>query len=77
AVNGLTFNESSGKSVTKSGTWSFVGEANGTAGWWRFRASPADAGGSDTTFIYPRLDGSCGVGSGDMSLSNVVIAIGA
>ncbi len=77
AVNGLTFNESSGKSVTKSGTWSFVGEVDGTAGWWRFRASPADAGGADTTYLYPRLDGSCGVGSGDMSLSNVVIAIGA
>ncbi len=77
AVNGLTFNEASGKSVTKSGTWSFVGIADGTAGWWRMRASPADAGGADTTFIYPRLDGSCGVGSGDMSLSNVVIAVSA
>lgn len=77
AVNGLTFNESSGKSVTKSGTWSFVGIAAGTAGWWRMRASPTDAGGADTGFIYPRLDGSCGVGSGDMSLGTITIEIGA
>lgn len=58
--------------------WSGVGVAAGTAGWARFYSSD----GADTGALlsaapwYPRLDGSCGVGSGDFQLSTLTIAVG-
>ena len=36
-TNGLTFAAASAGTVSKSGVWSFVGIAAGTAGWFRFR----------------------------------------
>lgn len=75
AVNGLSFGQSALGAVSKSGVWSFNGAAAGTAGWFRLRASPADAGGVDSTYIYPRLDGSVAVSGADMNLSNIVIAV--
>jgi len=77
AVNGLTFAEASAGAVSKTGVWSFSGLRDGTAGWFRLRASPADDGSADTTFIYPRLDGSVAVSGADMNLSNITIANGA
>lgn len=74
-TNGLTFAAASGGAVAKSGTWSFVGIADGTAGWFRLRGNAADAGGISTTL--PRLDGSIAVSGADMNLSNISITIGA
>jgi len=58
--------------------WSMVGIAAGTAGW--FRMFPSDT--NDTGIIisgapyYPRIDGSCGVGSGDMQMSSLSVTVG-
>jgi len=75
STNGLTFAAASGGSVSKSGTWSFNGIAEGTAGWFRFKGNAVDAGGVSTTL--PRMDGSVAVSGGDMALSNISITIGA
>lgn len=60
--------------------WSMTGIAAGTAGWCRFYSSDtADTGGAIVTLtdpLYPRLDGSAGVGSGDFRMSTLSIAIG-
>jgi hypothetical protein len=74
-TNGLTFANPSAGSITKDGTWSFVGIANGTAGWFRFKANAVDAGSLSTTAV--RMDGSVAASGGDMTLSNIVVAVGA
>lgn len=58
--------------------WSGVGEVAGTAGWGRFYSSDtADTGAAlSGAPWFPRMDGSCGVGSGDFQLSTVAIAVG-
>ncbi len=59
----------SGGSVAKSGTWSDVGKTgvNDNAGYFRIY----DSGGSTC-----HLQGTCGQGSGDLSLDNIAIADG-
>lgn len=74
-TNGLTFDTPSGGSVSKTGTWSFVGIAAGTAGWFRFKANAADAGGVSTTAV--RMDGTCGTSGADLNISNINVAVGA
>lgn len=75
AVNGLQFTAPSAGVVSKSGTWSFVGIAAGTAGWFRMKASATDSDAVSTTFA--RLDGSVAVSGADMNLSQIVIAVDA
>ena len=55
--------------------WSFNGANTGTAGWARFYSSDAGDTGLLLTAApwYPRLDGSCGVGSGDFQMSTLSI----
>lgn len=74
-TNGLTFAAASGGSVSKSGTWSFVGLAKGTAGWFRFKGNGVDEGGASTSL--PRLDGSVGTSGANLNLSNISIEVGA
>lgn len=75
ATNGLTFAAAANGAVSKSGTWSFVGIAAGTAGWFRFKANAVDAGGVSTAAI--RMDGSCATSGADLNISNITVAIGA
>ncbi len=75
STNGLTFGAPSAGTVSKSGTWSMVGIAAGTAGHFRLKGNALDDGSSSTTL--PRLDGSIGTSGADMNLSNISIAIGA
>jgi len=75
ATAGLQWGAPSAGTVSKSGVWSFNGANAGTAGWFRIKASAADADGASTTAV--RLDGSVAVSGADMNLSNTVIAIGA
>lgn len=75
STNGLTFGTPSGGTVSKSGTWSMVGIAAGTAGWFRLKGNGLDEGGSSATL--PRLDGNIATSGADMNLSNIAIAIGA
>lgn len=50
----------------KLGTWSGTGAAAGTAGYFRI---------TDTTGTTAHAQGTCGIGSGDMSLDNTSIAV--
>jgi hypothetical protein len=75
ATNGLTWGAAAGGSVSKTGVWSFVGIANGTAGHFRFKANAVDDGSASTTAV--RMDGSCGTSGADLLLSNVNITVGA
>lgn len=58
-----------------SQTWSGLGIAAGTAGWFRFYGSATDAGGSSTTL--PRIDGRCATSGAEMNLSNTSVVVGA
>lgn len=78
-TNGLQFDPVTNGTVAKKAadTWKFTGLANGTAGWFRFRANAADAGADDsTTVTHPRLDGSVGVSGADLNMSNINIVTG-
>ncbi len=73
---GLEFDAPSSGAIAKATgeTWQYTGVAAGTIGWFRFKGNAADGGGVDTTAV--RIDGSVGQVSGDMVLSNTLIAIG-
>ena len=58
-----------------SQTWSGVGIADGTAGWFRFYGAATDAGGISTTL--PRLDGRIATSGAELNLSNTSIVVGA
>lgn len=75
ATNGLTFNAAADGAVTKSGVWSMVGVAAGTAGWFRFKGNALDNDLASTTL--PRMDGSVAVSGADMNLSNLTISVAA
>lgn len=44
--------------LAKSGTWTFNGEATGTAGWWRWRWNAIDDG--EVSLYHSRIDGLVG-----------------
>lgn len=79
-VNGLILGAEASGVIAKPSdhVWSFNGVAAGTAGWARFYSSDGgDTGGliSGAPW-YPRLDGACGVGSGDFLMSTIAITVG-
>lgn len=75
-TNGLNLaTAASGTSSKESAeTWSGVGLAAGTAGWFRFYANDYTTGASTTAV---RFDGVCGVGSGELRMSSLTVAVGA
>lgn len=75
ATAGLQWAAPVGGTVSKSGTWSFIGVAAGTAGWFRMKASALDNDSVSTALV--RMDGTISVSGADMNLSNLSIAIGA
>jgi hypothetical protein len=79
-VNGLVFDVPSLGVISKpaSAIWSMSGAAIGTAGWFRmFGSDTADTGALLTAAPwYPRIDGTCGVGSGDAQLSSLSVSVG-
>lgn len=80
SVNGLILGQPAAGVVGKSSgqVWSFAGIAAGTAGWFRFVASAADAGAIISAAPYlARMDGSVATSGADLNLSNIVIAVGA
>lgn len=80
AVNALSLIESAAGVVSKptSAVWSFAGVAAGTAGWFRFVGSVADAGALQSAAPYLcRLDGAIATSGSDMGLSNITVAVGA
>lgn len=78
-VNGLMLlNPVAGVVSKDTSIWSMVGIAAGTAGWFRFFGSDtADTGGlvSGSPW-FPRMDGNCGVGTGDAQLSSLTVSVG-
>lgn len=74
-TNGLTFDAAAAGAVSKTGTWSFVGVATGTAGWFRLKGNAYDNDAVSTTLA--RMDGSIASSGADLNLSNISITIGA
>ena len=78
-ANGLYLDQPAAGVISKPAgvVWSCSAIATGTAGWFRFFSSnTSDSGIAITTLGQPltmhaRMDGSCGVGSGDLQLSNL------
>jgi len=76
-TNGLYLALAASGAITKhaSQTWSGVGIAAGTAGYFRFYGAASDAGSISTTL--PRLDGRIATSGAELNLSNTSIAVGA
>ena len=77
-VNGLTLLPPASGVITKNTlVWSMLGIAVGTAGWFRLFSSDANDTGALLTAApwYPRIDGTCGVGSGDAQLSSLSVTV--
>lgn len=77
ATNGLDFDTTTSGTLSKAvaETWSGVGLAAGTAGWFRFCGNAADSGASSTTL--PRIDGRISTSGAELNLSNLNVVIGA
>lgn len=80
AVNGLKtdYNAVAGvftKDTTQ--TWSGTAAATGTAGWFRYISSVADAGALDAAAVFKRMDGSIATTGADMDMTNTSVVIGA
>jgi len=80
AANGLKldYNAAAGV-ITKdaSQTWSGAAVATGTAGWFRYVGSIADAGALDSSAVYLRMDGVVATSGADMNMSSTAVTSGA
>ena len=76
-VNALILASPSAGVVSKpsAAVWSMSGLGTYTAGWFRYYGSN-DPEGATSTVLYPRMDGTCGVGSGDAQLSSLAVSSG-
>ena len=76
ATNGLNLGTAASGVVSKetAEVWSGVGLAAGTAGWFRYYANDVTTGASTSAV---RFDGVCGVGTGELRLSSLTVAVGA
>jgi hypothetical protein len=79
AANGLTFGDSAAGILARNTVevWSGTAVADGTAGWFRYVGSVADAGSSDATETYIRLDGNIATSGANLNMSNTAIVTGA
>lgn len=77
ATNGLELGVAASGSIAKAAaeTWSGVGLATGTAGWFRWYANTVVTGLVTTTGL--RMDGTCGTSGAQLILSSVSIVTGA
>lgn len=78
-ANGLEFGAAASGAISKSAdeVWSGTNAATGTAGWFRLCANATDARGTDTTFIYPRIDGAIATSGSQLNLSSTSLTSGA
>lgn len=79
AVNGLTFGDASSGTLVKNPleTWTGLGLAAGTAGWFRFEGALADTEASDTAGAFNRLDGNISTSGANLNMSSTTVAVGA
>lgn len=79
-VNGLKMDYNAAAGVfTKDSTqtWSGTAVATGTAGYFRFKASIADAGALDSAALYLRMDGAISTSGAEMNMSSTTVTSGA
>ena len=76
ATNGLNIATAADGVSSKEAAevWSGVGLAAGTAGWFRFHSNAYTLGLSTSAV---RMDGTCGISSGEMQMSSLSVAVGA
>lgn len=77
AVNALKMDYNATAGVfTKDSTqtWSGTAAATGTAGWFRYCGSIADAGALDSSAVYLRMDGTIATSGADMNMTSTSIA---
>lgn len=76
SVNGLSFDEvATGLLVKRTAeTWSGLGLATGTAGYFRLLGAVTDANGLDSAAAYPRLEGSIATSGADMNSTSTALA---
>ena len=79
AVNGLTFGDAAAGVLVKNPaeTWTGVGLASGTAGWFRYEGSVTDTEASDATGNLIRLDGNIATSGANLNMSSTAIVLGA
>jgi len=58
-------------------TWSGTAGQTGTAGWFRYKGSVADAGALDNSAVFLRMDGAIAVSGSDMNMSSTAITAAA
>ncbi|OPZ46511.1 MAG: hypothetical protein BWY95_01726 [Bacteroidetes bacterium ADurb.BinA104] len=78
-AGGIEFGASSSGAISKSSseTWQGTAVQTGTAGFFRFYANATDAGGADTDYIYPRIDGTIATSGADLNMTSTSIRSGA
>lgn len=79
AANGLTFGDAAAGALVKNPaeTWTGVGVADGTAGWFRFEGAVADTEAADAGEQYIRLDGNISTSGANLNMSSTTVATGA
>lgn len=79
AVNGLTFGDAASGTLVKNPreTWTGVGLAAGTAGWFRYEGALADTEASDTAGAFNRLDGNISTSGANLNMSSTTVAVDA
>ena len=80
SVNGLKMDYNAAAGVfTKDSTqtWSGTAGATGTAGWFRYKGSIADAGALDSAALYLRMDGNIATSGANLNMSSTSITSGA
>jgi hypothetical protein len=75
SANGLTFGDSAAGTIVKNPTevWSGAAVSTGTAGWFRFVGSVADAGASDASEVFLRVDGNVATSGANLNMSNTSV----
>lgn len=74
AINGLKLNAPVGGVLNKNTTtWSGVNAVTGTAGWYRFYGSVADAGGLDSAGITIREDGAIATSAAELNMASTAL----
>jgi hypothetical protein len=79
AVNGLKWSATAAGAIDKlaTQTWSGVGLADGTAGWFRFEGPVADSGALDSTESQIRMDGAISTSGAQLNMSSTTVATAA
>ncbi len=78
-TGGLEFGTPSDGSISKSSSevWTGIAVQTGTAGFFRLYANATDTGGNDSSYQYPRIDGTIATSGADLNMTSTSIRSGA